>query len=390
MTTKSRSGFTLVELLVVIAIIGILIGMLLPAVQQVREAARRSTCQNNLKQLAIGALNYESARMKFPKGLTISKQALADAGGKGNENSITEMLFSWGTDILPFVEQNNAYDVLNPRSDSLHFRATEMSSANADQQIRFRKVFETQIPMFKCASDNLPNKNKNRRIGDDGSTGPPTVDGVALEEMAASNYVAANNSGVCHSENAAADGSQGPPAPDGAFCSVRAVAMGSFVDGTSNSILFGERIFDRLQKRTNPGLAGGALTFGSRGVGGPAQATLGAIDVMFSGWGGLNETIDQGSSGTTNPEAEKAWRTFQGISSRHTGLVQVCYADGSTHAIPDSVERFDPNASTNVGTTTTLNVGSDTANIASDKRDYGTWERLVAINDGQVVDSSGF
>ena len=66
-TQKSNTnGFTLVELLVVIAIIGILIGMLLPAVQQVREAARRTQCANNMRQMGLAALNYESAHMKFP------------------------------------------------------------------------------------------------------------------------------------------------------------------------------------------------------------------------------------------------------------------------------------------------------------------------------------
>ena len=63
-----RHGFTLVELLVVIAIIGILIGMLLPAVQQVRESARRTQCSNNIRQLSLGVLNYESAHSHFPAG----------------------------------------------------------------------------------------------------------------------------------------------------------------------------------------------------------------------------------------------------------------------------------------------------------------------------------
>ena len=77
-----RRGFTLVELLVVIAIIGILIGMLLPAVQQVREAARRTQCANNIRQLSLGAMNYESANMRFPPGwLSNDNTSLASGPG---------------------------------------------------------------------------------------------------------------------------------------------------------------------------------------------------------------------------------------------------------------------------------------------------------------------
>ena len=91
-----KRGFTLVELLVVIAIIGILIGMLLPAVQQVREAARRTQCANNIRQISLAALNFESANTRFPSGWQSNDNTIE--GGPG---------WAWSTELLPFLEQQN-------------------------------------------------------------------------------------------------------------------------------------------------------------------------------------------------------------------------------------------------------------------------------------------
>ena len=119
-------GFTLVELLVVIAIIGILIGMLLPAVQSVRESARRTQCMNNVRQLSLAALNYESAHMHFPSGVLDDDDNLRDA-----------LRVGW-VDMLPHIEQGNLYRQYDLQSDW----KSENNIALA----------EIEVPIFRCPS----------------------------------------------------------------------------------------------------------------------------------------------------------------------------------------------------------------------------------------------
>ena len=118
----NKKGFTLVELLVVIAIIGILIGMLLAAVQQVREAARRIQCANNIRQLGIACHNFESSRMNFPPGLNwpnfpedTSRESRGPRVLSGNQR------VAWSVFLLPFLEQNNLFDGMQAGTNTVSY-----------------------------------------------------------------------------------------------------------------------------------------------------------------------------------------------------------------------------------------------------------------------------
>ena len=355
MTKRSRNAFTLVELLVVIAIIGILIGMLLPAVQQVREAARRSKCQNNLRQIALGCLNYESAHMKFPKGVTYPKNF--------DVTNTTEMLFSWTTLIAPMIEQPTAYEILDPRNKTAEVRSGDTLDADFNGTPDVIDVFRSDVELMICPSDKIDEISKRRDTYSSNVT-----------NLAANNYVAANNVGICHSENHP----DTQAAPNGAFCSIANIRIGGFIDGTSNTILVGERVYDAIQKKYNSERAKGGTLWAVAGLGDPTSPEIeGVQGALASGWGGVN-VVDKtnGIGGSIDYDASPQ-RASQGFSSRHVGAIQVAYGDGSTHTVSDSIDSW----YTGGGSGTAPDPISTYTEVPADTTEYGTMEALMGIND---------
>lgn len=148
-------GFTLVELLVVIAIIGILVALLLPAVQSAREAARRISCSNNLKQIGLALLSYHDVANEFPRGAYT-----AEAGDSRSEDGL-----GWATKILPYLEQQNVYDQLVNNDitfNSFNYRGDPwqpkiFAAARAAGRLPIQGA-DTVIPAFLCPSVDLPTR----------------------------------------------------------------------------------------------------------------------------------------------------------------------------------------------------------------------------------------
>ena len=200
--TKVRRAFTLIELLVVIAIIAILIGLLVPAVQKVRESAARVQCQNNLKQIGLALHNYEGGYKHFPSSNWRKVWPVDPTNPQGH--------FRWSAlaQLTPYIEQDNVYRGLD-MSVPLYGGGTVQPQAIPFPQNR--PALSTIIPLFLCPSDQM------RLVKPD--HGP-------------SNYAA------CLGSNADGDAANG----DGLFYQNSKVRMTDVIDGTSNTVAFSEAI----------------------------------------------------------------------------------------------------------------------------------------------------
>jgi prepilin-type N-terminal cleavage/methylation domain-containing protein/prepilin-type processing-associated H-X9-DG protein len=282
---RRSHGFTLIELLVVIAIIAILIGLLLPAVQKVREAAARMSCSNNLKQIGLALHNYESTYSKLPPGYT-SATATVDGDNLGPG-------WGWGTHLLPYMEQDNLYRQINLTLDITH-------SSNSVART-------TVLRTYRCPSD-TPKADKFDVSSDTGSV---------LCQLAFANYVGC---GGTYEVSGFPDTNTGIALRNSGY------RLTDVKDGTSNTLFVTERESRRSPMTTWVGAVTGAI---NPPINPALDNELGQTFVLMQ-TGAVAEARTP-----NNPLGH-----VEDASSRHTGGVNAVFGDGSVRFIRNSIAPF--------------------------------------------------
>jgi prepilin-type N-terminal cleavage/methylation domain-containing protein/prepilin-type processing-associated H-X9-DG protein len=335
---RPRRGFTLIELLVVIAIIAVLIALLLPAVQSAREAARRTQCTNNLKQLGLAVANYTDINQATPP----------TAGAFGDFNPLNNL--SMKVRILPFIEQQALYNTVN------HW----IGDSDGIQNVT---MTTTNINTFNCPSDqNNPGAGNLPKLNFPPPNGPLRPQGVC-------NY--GNNIGTNRNLYGAKAQFDGPVYALGNRSAGPTVTLAMLVDGTTNTAAFSEWVKGSGSGPNTPGGTNGSPLVGE----GRNMVFKSTISVTMTLAGSLGNTIQQATA-TCGASTTKSWDykgyawssdrcgvgggythlilpnrrscvysdlnidwgyTLIGASSNHSGGVNVAFHDGSVHFIKDSI-----------------------------------------------------
>lgn len=311
-----RSGFTLIELLVVIAIIGVLIGLLLPAIQKVREAANRMKCSSNLKQMGLALENYHNTYGIFPPAKVNSGSAgIYTASnsfypGKAFVYNHTGFVF-----LLPYIEQDNLYrmyDFSYPSSNS-SWAGTPLAMGGLPNNHPNVTVVGTRIPTYECPSDL-----------------PPTVENEAgTGAYARTNARRSNYLFNCGQTNDYTLTYNASAATSGAFGTNGGARLEQILDGTSNSIAIGEAKQMHTYAGYGPYWGSGTHTAVQAYVGDVWAASLPPDGFNVNYPWGLVVDKQSGKAGFL----QYAW----GYGSWHTSGANFLFCDGSVRFVQDSI-----------------------------------------------------
>ncbi len=332
---RRHSAFTLVELLVVIAIIGILVALLLPAIQAAREAARRGGCANNLKNLGLAALNHHDTQRHFPVSMGYS-----NPGGSNNEAppGVAQPCVGWIVNTLPQLEEQSLYDQFkaagafegNYQSGRCRVPAATTGLASNKNGLSSPDLMKTQLSVLQCPSDASVRQLNNQEwefVGCDVSltSYKGVMDDAFVNELGGAKLYS-NDDPVQYES-----GNYTVPAPGGwttqRDCSRDTRCRGFFfrqsfqhpvkistvTDGTSKSFMIGEDVPEYNLHSTS---------FYSNGD-----------------WSSCNTPPNYGIGQDPVPIAA-AWYDAQGFRSRHPGGLQFCAADGSVRFVSDNVDNI--------------------------------------------------
>ena len=332
---KRRRAFTLIELLVVIAILGVLFGLLLPAGQAAREGARRAECINNLKQLGLAAMNYESSNSVLPSGML---PALSD------EDAVPTWGLSTFVRILPYFDSSPLYN-------SANFSRQAITPANGT-------LASTGLGIFFCPSDPYVAEGHP----DDFNYGAPVGTGITQRHT---------SYGGCQGIWGIEVMPQNPSFAaqmanmSGAIFCCSSVRLADISDGTGATILFAEACYGRVPN----GARGGARRWN---VGFPSDSMVSAFYPLNGAAKGVPFLDDNYVD----------W--VSAVGSFHPGGANVGFCDGSVRFVRNSIQSVPFDAATGDVPAFRLDPASGTYSIAPGTQ-LGVWQKLSTRNGGEVI-----
>jgi len=318
-STRRLRGFTLIELLVVIAIIAILIGLLLPSVQKVRDAANRMSCQNNLKQMGLALANFDNTHGRLPAALIHSGRYnnAAALPYQGPEVTYTTRVVYNHTGfvaLLPFIEQDPLFKQYNYQyagsTSSPYGLAVAPDGPSGPASNPNRVVASTYLKTYSCPGDEIPPPTIN-------SNGGSTTDFYERYNTRRSNYLFNTGQYTDYDApwSATSIGARGPFGNDGA------IGISRVKDGTSNTIGIGESTQIHTSSSYGPYWGSGTHT---------AVRGRGYNDALY----GVPNAPNGACSGSATLKCTYAW----GFSSWHSGGTNFVFLDGSVKNIRDGID----------------------------------------------------